>query len=137
MPEAPSSVKILYLCIGNACRSQMAEAWANFHSKGSVESHSAGMYPYGRIVDETYDVMLEKGVPMDGQCSKGLEDVSINDMSLVIRMGSEVGFIPPAGFKGRVLDWEIPDPYGCDMGTFRSVRDLIERRVLGLLRALE
>ncbi len=114
----------------------MAEAWANYHAKGRVEAHSAGIYPYGRIIEETYDVMLEKMLRLDGQCSKGLRDVEVLQMDVVIRMGKEVAFVPPQGFKGRVLDWDIPDPYARGMETFRSVRDLIERQVLSLLKEL-
>jgi protein-tyrosine-phosphatase len=137
MRKPPAPAKILFICIGNACRSPMAEALANFHSQGRVEAHSAGMYPYGRLVDETYDVMQEKGIPIDGQCSKGLQDVELMQMHTVVRMGKEVAFVAPKEFKGRVLDWDIPDPYARGIETFRSVRDLIEQRVLGLLWALE
>ena len=133
MPQAAPPVKILYVCVGNACRSPMAEAWANYHGKGRVEAHSAGMYPYGRIVNETYDVMLEKMIPLDGQCSKGLRDVEVMQMELVVRMGKEVTFVPPEGFKGRVLDWDIPDPYARGWRT-SALSDLIEQHVLGLLK---
>ena len=136
-PPRKALHKVLFVCVGNACRSPMAEAWAKYHGRDKVEAHSAGMYPYGRIAGETYDVMTERGISLDGQCSKGLADVDAATMSVVVRMGPEVAFTPPEGFQGRILEWEIPDPFGGSAETFRSVRDSIEQRVLGLLRALE
>ncbi|MGO8787068.1 MAG: low molecular weight phosphatase family protein [Terriglobia bacterium] len=126
-------VKILFVCVGNACRSQMAEAWANHFGKGKVLASSAGSHPFGSIVDDTYTVMSEKGLSLDGQCSKGLADVALADMDVVVGMGCEVECPVPAGFKGRVVDWEIPDPYGRSVQFFRNVRDMIERKVLELL----
>lgn len=137
MAEAASTLKILYVCVGNACRSPMAEAWTNYYGKGRAEAHSAGIFPYGRIIEETYDAMLEKMIRLDGQCSKGLMDVEFMQMDMVVRMGREVAFVPPEGFKGRVIDWNIPDPYGRGIETFRSVRDLIEQHVVRLLKELE
>jgi len=129
-------VKVLFVCIGNACRSQMAEAWANHFGKGRVEAHSAGMYPFGSIAEDTYTVMSEKGISLDGQCSKGLRDVPVAEMEVVVGMGCEVECPVPEGFKGRIVEWEIPDPYGRDIGSFRNVRDMIERQVLALLADL-
>ena len=126
-------VKILFVCVGNACRSQMAEAWANHFGKGRVEAHSAGTFPYGSIVDDTSIVMSEKGISLEGQWSKGLRAVPVEEMDFVIRMGREVECPLPVGFKGHVVDWNIPDPYARGMETFHNVRDMIERQVLTLL----
>lgn len=126
-------VKILFVCVGNACRSQMAEAWANHFGDGKVQASSAGSHPFGSIVKDTYTVMSEKGLSLDGQCSKGLRDVTVAEMDVVVGMGCEVECPVPVGFKGRVVDWEIPDPYGRSIDSFRNVRDMIERKVLELL----
>ena len=114
----------------------MAEAWANHFGKGRVEAHSAGMYPFGSIAEDTYTVMSEKGISLDGQCSKGLRDVPVAEMEVVVGMGREVECPVPEGFKGRIVEWEIPDPYGRDIGSFRNVCDMIERQVLALLADL-
>ena len=90
----------------------MAEAWACYFGKGKVRALSAGSHPFGSIVKDTYAVMDEKGVSLDGQCSKGLRDVSVADMDVVVGMGFEVECPVPTGFKGRKVNWEIPDPYG-------------------------
>ena len=135
-PSSAHPVKILFVCVGNACRSQMAEAWANHFGKGRVEAHSAGTYPFGLIADDTYTVMSEKGISLDHQCSKGLGDVPVAEMDVVVGMGCEVVCPVPLGFKGRVVDWEIPDPFGRGIESFRNVRDMVERQVLELLADL-
>jgi arsenate reductase len=126
-------VKILFVCVGNACRSQMAEAWANHFGGARVLAASAGLYPYGSIVADTYEVMEEKGISLDGQSSKGLRAVTLTEMDVVVRMGPEVDVSLPADFKGRAVDWNVPDPYGKGLESFRNVRDMIERQVLELL----
>jgi len=129
-------VKILFVCVGNACRSQMAEAWANHFGKGRVEAHSAGSHPFGSIAEDTYNVMSEKGISLDHQCSKGLGDVHVAEMDVVVAMGGEVECPVPEGFKGQIVDWNIPDPYARGIESFRNVRDMIERQVLALLADL-
>jgi arsenate reductase len=57
-------VKVLFVCIGNSCRSQMAEAWANHFGKGRVQGHSAGSHPLGTITQDTYTVMSERGISL-------------------------------------------------------------------------
>jgi protein-tyrosine-phosphatase len=129
-------LKILFVCIGNSCRSQMAEAWANHFGNGKVQAFSAGSHPLGVIATETYDVMREKGLSLEGQSSKSVREVPVAEMDVVVGMGCEVACPVPAGFKGRVVDWHVPDPYAHGMDTFRDVRDVIERQVLALLADL-
>lgn len=132
----PHSVKILFVCVGNACRSPMAEGWAKYLGKNRVHAYSAGTFAYGQIIADTYTVMKEKGISLDGQRSKGLRDLALAEMDIVVRMGHEVEVTLPAGFKGRVLDWDIPDPYGQGVEHFRDVRDLIEEEVRALIASL-
>lgn len=132
-----SPINILFVCVGNSCRSQMAEAWANHLGKGKVRAMSAGSHPLGRITEGTYDVMQEKGIFLDGQCSKGLKDVPVSDMDYVISMGCEVECPVPENFRGRYIEWKIPDPYGGGPEAFRSTRDLIKRQVRALLNELD
>ncbi|HZP00433.1 MAG TPA: arsenate reductase ArsC [Terriglobia bacterium] len=126
-------VKILFVCVGNACRSQMAEAFANHLGNGRVKAWSAGSSPLGWIAAGTEEAMAEKGISLAGQWSKGLEDVPVGEMDIVVGMGCEVACPVPAGFKGRVIQWSIPDPYGRGFELFREVRDTIERQVTDLL----
>jgi arsenate reductase (thioredoxin) len=111
----------------------MAEAWANHFGGGRVHALSAGSHPFGSIVEETYTVMGEKGLTLDAQCSKGLHDVEVENMDVVVGMGCDVECPVLEGFKGRMVAWEIPDPYGRGIAVFRKVRDIIERKVLELL----
>lgn len=126
-------LNILFVCVGNACRSQMAEALANHLANGRVRAWSAGSSPLGRIVPETFEVLQEKGIALDGHWSKGLQDVSVDAMDVVVGMGCEVVCPVPVGFRGRVIEWNILDPFGRGLDAFRSVRDLIERQVAALL----
>jgi len=135
-PSSDFPVKILFVCVGNSCRSQMAEAWANHFGNGRVRASSAGSHPLGVITNDTYTVMSEKGISLDGQWSKRLRDVAVAEMDVVVGMGCEVECPLPEGFKGRVVEWNILDPYGHGIEAFRNVRDMIERQVLGLLADL-
>ena len=132
-PTSSRPLKILFVCIGNSCRSQMAEAWANQFGNGKVQASSAGSHPLGEITADTYTVMREKGVSLDGQWSKGLRDVPVAEMDVVVGMGCDVACPVPAGFKGRLVEWNIPDPYARGIDAFRNARDLIERQVQALL----
>jgi protein-tyrosine-phosphatase len=114
----------------------MAEALANQLGEGRVRAFSAGSHPLGRILSETYEVLGERGVSLDGHWSKGLDEVPLAEMDVVVGMGCEVQCPVPGGFKGRVIEWNIPDPYGRDLEFFRGVRDLIERQVKTLLSDL-
>jgi len=136
-PPKFSPLQILFVCLGNSCRSQMAEALANHLGQGKVRAWSAGSAPLGIIISETYEVLKEKGISPDGHWSKGLKDVPVADMDVVVGMGCEVECPVPAGFKGRVIEWNIPDPYGRDLAYFRGVRDRIERQVIALLAELD
>ena len=137
MPGEPSRpINVLFVCIGNSCRSQMAEALANHLGRGKVRASSAGSRPLGYILPQTAEVLAEKGISLDGQWSKGIDEVPVDDMDYVVSMGCEVSCPVPLGFKGQVMEWNIPDPYSHDLEFFRSVRDLIEENVRSLLTSL-
>ena len=131
--EPLREINLLFVCLGNSCRSQMAEALARRLGEGKVRAWSAGSRPLGYILPETAEVLAEKEISIDGQWSKGLKDVPVGEMDYVISMGCEVSCPVPVGFKGRVIEWNIPDPYGHDLDFFRSVRDLVEQHVRSLL----
>jgi arsenate reductase (thioredoxin) len=130
------ALKILFVCVGNSCRSQMAEAYANKLGEGRVRAWSAGSHPLGEIVPETATVLAEKGISLEGHWSKALKDVPVAEMDAVVGMGCEVVCPVPAGFQGRVIEWNIPDPFGHELSYFRSVRDLIARQVGNLIEEL-
>jgi len=129
-------VHILFVCYGNACRSQMAEAIASRMGDGRVRAYSAGTHPLGEIAQDTRAVLREKGISLAGHRSKGLKDVPVAKMDIVVNMGLAVKFRPPAEFKGRLVQWHVPDPYLLDQGFFRDVCSLIESEVRKLLAGL-
>jgi arsenate reductase len=130
-------LQILFVCVGNSCRSQMAEALANHLGEGRVRAWSAGSRPAGWVAWGTEAVLQEKGISLAGHWSKGLDDVPAAEMDVVVEMGCEVVCPVPAGFKGEVIEWSIPDPYGGSLDSFRRVRDLIETQVKALLDRLD
>src|SRR5437773_262845 len=129
-------LNVLFVCIGNSCRSQMAEALANHLGHGRINAWSAGSMPLGEITPLTFQVLREKGLDLDGHWSKGLEDVPVEKMDVVVGMGCEVDCPVPTGFNGMRIEWNIPDPYGCEVAYFRSVRVSIQRLVMALLYEL-
>ena len=129
-------VRVLFVCYGNSCRSQMAEALANHLGQGKVRAFSAGSHPLGVISQGTREVLREKGIALEGHWSKGLRDVPMSEMDVVVEMGHGVKCPVPADFKGRLIRWDISDPYGQDQDYFRDVRDMIESEVEGLLAEL-
>ncbi|HXX24154.1 MAG TPA: arsenate reductase ArsC [Terriglobia bacterium] len=129
-------LRILFVCYGNSCRSQMAEALANKLGEGKVQAFSVGTHPLGMISQDTCAVLIEKGLTLAGHWSKGLEDVPISEMDVVVEMGYGVNCRLPADFKGRLIQWHIPDPYLLERDYFRDVRDLIESEVRKLLADL-
>ena len=132
-PDPSAVLQILFVCVGNSCRSQMAEAFANHLGRGLVRAWSAGSHPLGRITAGTEEAMVERGISLQGQWSKGLRAVPLDEMDIVVSMGCDVACPVPTGFKGRVVEWDIPDPYSEGSEVFRAVRDLIEQRVTSLL----
>jgi len=130
-------LKILFVCYGNSCRSQMAEALANRLGDGKVQAFSAGTRPLGVISQDTRAVLRELGITLDEHWSKGLRDVPISEMDVVVEMGFAVKCPLPPDFKGRLIEWHIPDPFLLGRDHFRDVRDLIESEVRRLLADLQ
>ena len=128
--------KVLFLCIGNACRSQMAEAIARHRASDVMEASSAGLVPFGEIPSTTLTVLQELGISADGQSSKPLRSQDISGADIVINMTGRSGatiFTEPAA---AVEDWDVGDPYGFNLAVYRAIRDQIEARVEDLARRL-
>jgi len=126
--------KVLFVCIGNSCRSPMAEALARHLASDVMEPASAGLSPLGSIAEPTRKVLQERGISMDNQYSKGLEEAHPDSADLVVNM---TGMPGEALFPGaRVVDWEVDDPYGEELGVYRRVCDDIEGLLNDLARQL-
>ena len=127
--DAP--LKVLFVCLGNSCRSPIAEAVARHMASDVIAASSAGLSPLGRIQDSTRKVLLERGIAVDSQFSKGLnDDTLLQPADLIINMS---GYPGNSIFAGRKFeDWDVQDPYGEDMETYRRICDDIEARVADL-----
>lgn len=114
----------------------MAEALANHLGRDKVRAWSAGAYPLGWIPSETREVLEEKGIALDGHRSKGIKDVPLAEMDVVVEMEPGLAGELLRDCRGHVMAWDIPDPFNGDVELFRTVRDIIERHVNALLSEL-
>ena len=126
--------KVLFVCVENSNRSQMAQAFARLHGEGKIEAFSAGSRPSGNINPKAVTAMQELGYDLSTHSSKGLADFNGTDVDVAITMGCG-DECPLVNAKHRV-DWQIPDPRDMTPDEFRGVRDLIESKVKDLLKTL-
>jgi protein-tyrosine-phosphatase len=126
-----SMKKLLFVCVENSNRSQMAQAFARIHGGDDVEAHSAGSRPSGRINPKAIDAMRELGYDLTTHNSKSLSDIPDGPYDAAITMGC--GDACPNVAASIHEDWQIPDPREMPPEQFREVRDLIERKVKDLL----
>jgi len=126
--------RIVFVCIENSNRSQMAEAFARMLAAGKVEAYSAGSRPSGRVNPKAIDAMRELGYDLTRHQSKILADLTGIDFDVAVTMGcgDECPFITAK----RREDWSIPDPKELPPERFREVRDLIQSKVKELLARL-
>ena len=127
--------KVLFVCVENSNRSQMAEAFARIHGAGRVAAASAGSRPSGRINPKAIEAMHELGYDLSTHASKGLDEFNGRAVDVAVTMGC--GDECPLVIAGRREDWKIPDPRDMTPEQFRGVRDLIERKVRELLASLD
>ncbi|PWB75482.1 MAG: low molecular weight phosphatase family protein [Holophagae bacterium] len=127
-------VSILFICIGNTCRSPMAEAIARALGGDSLVAHSAGIAPTGRVASSTLEALRALGYPCAGLASKGLDEVPLDGLDVVVSLIGPAGLAwLPAGVAARRVAWTIPDPYGNDIATYLAVARTIEERVRALV----
>lgn len=122
---------LLFVCIENSCRSQMAEGFARTLGRGHVSVYSAGSHPSGEVNPRAIEFMREKGVDLTVQLSKGLDDLPRVKWDYIVTMGC--GDACPTLPASHRIDWDLPDPKGLDDAGFRAVRDRIERQVRELV----
>jgi protein-tyrosine-phosphatase len=126
--------RVLFVCVENANRSQMAEAFARRHGSGKVEAQSAGSRPSGRINPRAVEAMREVGYDLTTHTSKGLDEFNGQEFDAAVTMGC--GDECPLVLASRRLAWQIPDPKDMPPKGFREVRDLIEAKIKELLQSL-
>ncbi len=125
--------RVLFLCVGNACRSQMAEGFARAYGSDVMESESAGLYPAVAVPDVTREVMAEKNIDLTGHFPKGLSEVDLSSFDIVVNMS---GYMLPVETPGRLIHWDVRDPIGEDKETHQEVARQIEREVMQLILEL-
>jgi protein-tyrosine-phosphatase len=125
---------VLFVCVENSNRSQMAQAFARIHGGDQVEAYSAGSRPSGKVNPKAVDAMRELGYDLTTHHSKSLDDLPDVDFDAAVTMGC--GDACPM-VRARVReDWQILDPRVMPPEQFREVRDLIGRKVKELLTRL-
>ena len=127
--------RLLFVCIENSGRSQMAEAFTRMHGAGVVEAASAGSKPSGKINPQAIAVMREKGYDLSSHRSKELDEIGIAPWDYIITMGcGDTCPWLPADYRE---DWDLPDPNRLSLEEVKVLRDNIEKRVLDLLARLK
>jgi protein-tyrosine-phosphatase len=134
MTGAERGKRVLFVCVENCCRSQMAEAFAHRHGGVRVEAHSAGTRPSGRVHPKAVAAMQEIRYDLGPHRSKGLAEVPDVTFDVVVTMGA--GDLGGRVRAWRREDWDVPAPKGLPPVQFRAVRDLIEGKVRALLAGL-
>lgn len=125
--------RVYFVCVGNSCRSQMAEGFARTLGEGVLEVQSAGTAPASQVTPAAIDVMKERDIDISDQEPKDIDPEWALSADYFISMGCGVEETCPADLYERMVDWDLDDPVGQDMETFREVRDEIEARVRRLV----
>ncbi len=127
--------KILFVCVHNAGRSQMAQAFFNQMAKGKAKSFSAGTQPADKVNPVVVEAMREVGIDISRRKPKMLTLEMLEDVDRVITMGCGVEGVCPASFV-PTEDWQLEDPEGKPIEQVRRIRDEVQARVAGLIKEL-
>ena len=128
--------RILFVCVHNSGRSQMAEAILNHMAQGKAIGYSAGTSPAEQVNPVVTQAMEEIGIPMTGHRPKPLTPDMLQDVDLVITMGCSAEGMCPASFV-QTDDWNLVDPKDKPIEEIRNIRDEIKRRVAVLVKDLK
>ena len=128
--------KVLFACRENACRSQMASAFAQFLAGDKLDVSNGGSQPTEKVNPDMVKVMHEKGIDMGFRSPRSLEEAIANDTpELIITMGC--GEQCPQVPGAKIIDWDLPDPTGQSIEFMRDVRDQIEEKVINLINEIK
>lgn len=126
--------RVVFVCIENSCRSQIAEAFARLYGRDIIEPYSAGSSPSGHLNPKAIQSLAEVGYDLSTHRSKSLSEIPAVEYDVVVTMGC--GDACPM-VRGKIReDWNIPDPKELSLGEFKAVRDLIETHVKELVRKI-
>lgn len=127
--------KILFVCVENSCRSQIAEAFGKIHGNNNIEVFSSGSKPSGKVNEKAIDTMAELGYDLGKHHSKSLTEIPQVEYDYAITMGCG-DECPMIAAKHR-QDWAIPDPKYMEPDEFREIRNLIEEKVTQLIQEID
>ena len=131
---APGRKRILFVCIGNSCRSQMAEGFAKKLGQDKFEVLSAGLSPAQIVQDQTHETMKEFGVTLIGQHPKGIEMMVRQPFDVVVNISGE---ILPRMNAAKIVEWKVRDPIGRSAEIYQDVAEELEKLVKSLLAELQ
>ena len=129
--------RVLFVCVENAGRSQMAEAFARKYGGGKVEALSAGTMPAKEVNPVVIQVMQEKGVDLTANKPKAIMRQMVEEADIIIVMGCSAEGFCPAPLLSKVVDWQIEDPKDKPVEKVREIRDEIESRVRKLISEID
>jgi len=122
--------RVLFVCFGNACRSQMAEGFARLLGSDCMIPASAGLHPAYAVAPDTIRAMAEKEIDLREHFPKSIRNLGRAQFDIVVNMSDS--FLPEEPGV-RLVEWEVPDPIDMDYDDHCKVRDLIERKVMELV----
>jgi len=128
--------KVLFVCVENAGRSQMAEAFAKTYGKGKIDAVSAGTMPSSEVNPLVIQVMRERGTDLSSNKPKLVTGQMVQEADMIIVMGCSAQGFCPAPLLNKVVDWGIEDPKGKQIERIREIRDEIEKEVKKLINKI-
>jgi protein-tyrosine-phosphatase len=129
--------KLLFVCVENAGRSQMAEAFAKYYGDRRIDALSAGTMPSNEVNPVVVEVMREKGIDISKNKPKLITAQMVQEADSIIVMGCSAQGFCPAPLLNKVIDWGIEDPKGKGIEEVRKIRDEIERKVTALVKEVD
>jgi arsenate reductase len=126
-------INVLFLCIGNSCRSQMAEGFARAYGSDVMRPFSAGLAPADIVQPETIEVMREKNINIEQQYPKDVAELETQAFDIIVNIS---GMRLPMRPGAELIEWSVEDPMAMSDETYLAVRDQLESLVMGLILQL-
>ncbi|HEU4930050.1 MAG TPA: arsenate reductase ArsC [Candidatus Krumholzibacteria bacterium] len=137
MTRSKPKTKVLFVCVGNMCRSPMAEGFALKYGSDILEVYSAGTHATGTVSEDSIEIMRELKIDISKATSNGLDAVPVGEMDIVVSMAPmRARDMVPRGFRGQTIDWKVEDPVGKSLAVFLRSRDQINVLVRQLVDAI-
>ncbi len=131
--EGSGKKRVLFVCIGNSCRSQMAEAFARLYGDDVLIPASAGLSPAFTVARDTMRAMLERNIDLRDHFPKSIRQLGRSQFDLVVNMS---GTLMPSLPGAQMREWDVADPIAMDYDEHCEIRDAIERLVMHLVLEL-